>query len=252
MNVPRSRPYAFTVDGEIYVMGGCHPSPKPEVLDTRRMDEGWRELQDSTDVPGKIDGHAVIDGGKRIVVQSRGVPHLYCCVEADSWKMYREDVLGYGMRVPKFLDWKSAFLDGILYYVDENWRGALFGVDVSRQPDDIAAEPKRVRLPSGKSKREDWDWSWIPPSFPDDSDLVSPEMHLVSLGSGKLVVLSSATVRLEGRYEVHVYCSTIKISKEEKQEEGGDDFDLVALPLYFSHVLVPHLRSSSLVDCLAV
>ncbi|KAH7850068.1 hypothetical protein Vadar_027341 [Vaccinium darrowii] len=252
MNLPRSSPYAFTVDGKIYVMGGCHPSPKPEVLDTRRMDEGWRELQDSTDVPGRIDGHAVIDGGKRIVVQSGIAPHLYCYdVEADSWKMYREDVLGYRIRKPGFLvlDWKSAFLDGILYYLDENRPGVVFGLDVSDETT-AAAEPKRVRLPSGKFKCEDWGWPWIPPSFPDDSDLVSPEAHLVSLGSGKLVVLWSTRVRQEVSFEVHVYCSTIKISKEEKkQEEGGGDFDLVALPLSLSHVLV---HADSLIDCLAV
>lgn len=101
MNFPRSKPRAVTVNGKIYVMGGAQPSPKPEVLDTRRMDQGWRVLQDSAYVCGEIAGHAVIDGGKRICLQFWHMRHLYCYdVEADSWQVYREDVLGYPM--PEF------------------------------------------------------------------------------------------------------------------------------------------------------
>ncbi|KAI8570060.1 hypothetical protein RHMOL_Rhmol01G0003600 [Rhododendron molle] len=250
MNVPRTCPHAFAINGKIYVMGG-QQSPKPEVLDTRRMEEGWRELQDSTDVPGQIDGHAVIDGGKRIVVQSRYEPHLYCYdVEADSWQVYLEHVIELPTWQPAFLDWKSAFLDGILYYLDHNRPGVMFGIDVSRPHD--AAEPKRVRLPLG-SKCEDWGWHWIPQPIPENSDLALPTTHLVSLGSGKLGVLWSAFSPFRSKkHELHVYCSTIKMSKEEKKhEEGGgdDDFDLVARPLSLSHVLV---HGSALEDCLAV
>lgn len=36
---PRWNPYVFKLNGKIYVMGGDHDSPKPEVLDTRCMDE---------------------------------------------------------------------------------------------------------------------------------------------------------------------------------------------------------------------
>lgn len=245
MNFPRSNPRAFTVNGKIYVMGGAQPSPKPEVLDTCRMDQGWRVLQDSTDVCGEIAGHAVIDGGKRICLQFRRMRHLYCYdVEADSWQVYREDVSGYPMPESGLLSWKSAFLDGILYYLDKERPGVMFGVDLDSA---AAAEPKRVRLPLAKSKCEDWDW--IPQLVLGYSDSVLPVTHLVSLGSGKLAVLWSG--RGPGD-ELHVYCSTIKMSKEEKKQEeegSGGDFDLVAFPLSLSHVLV---HGSYLMDCIAV
>ncbi|KAG5532572.1 hypothetical protein RHGRI_027011 [Rhododendron griersonianum] len=245
MNFPRSNPHAFTVNGKIYVMGGAQPSPKPEVLDTRRMDQGWRVLQDSTDARGQITGHAVIDGGKRICLQFRRMRHLYCYdVEADSWQVHREDVLGYPMPESGLLSWKSAFLDGILYYLDKERPGVMFGVDLDSA---AAAEPKRVRLPLAKSKCEDWDW--IPQPVLGYSDSVLPVTHLVSLGSGKLAVLWSGRGPSD---ELHVYCSTIKMSKEEKKQEeegSGGDFDLVAFPQSLSHVLV---HGSSLMDCIAV
>ncbi|KAG5528355.1 hypothetical protein RHGRI_029131 [Rhododendron griersonianum] len=68
-------PYGVHIDGKIYVLGGFAPDYPfqvstivPEVFDTRRVKEGWRELKDTEDAPVLVNGHAVLDGGKRIFV----------------------------------------------------------------------------------------------------------------------------------------------------------------------------------------
>lgn len=75
LNIPRQEPYGVHIDGKIYVLGGFAPDYPfqvstivPEVFDTRRVEEGWRELKDTEDAPVLVNGHAVLDGGKRIFV----------------------------------------------------------------------------------------------------------------------------------------------------------------------------------------
>lgn len=49
----------------------------------------WRELKDREDAPILVNGHAVLDGGKRIFVFGHMNERLYRCdVDADRWKMY--------------------------------------------------------------------------------------------------------------------------------------------------------------------
>lgn len=240
MNLARAYPDAFTVNGKIYVVGGVDdysgkPSPYPEVLDTHRIEEGWRPLRGSNDVPHMIDGYAVLDGGKRVLMLSRADDcRLHCYdVEADSWQVYNKNV-----SVGEADSYQSAYLDGIIYYLDYERPGIMFGVDVSG-----SRHEKRVRLPLDRSKCGDWDWQWIPQPILG----YLPRIFLVSLGSGKLAALWTGCIPPHRKGEQHVFISTIQMSREE--QEGGADFDLVALPLSLSDVFVP---GSVVNDCLTI
>lgn len=82
MNYLRSYTCGIAVDGNLYVMGSCKSSLKPEVYiksDNGGVEGGfWHVLRDSTSLkgihlPGIVEGHAVLDldgGKKRIVMLS--------------------------------------------------------------------------------------------------------------------------------------------------------------------------------------
>lgn len=76
---------------------------------------------------------------------------------------------------------------------------------------------------------------------------ISSKDILVSLGSGKLAALWTGCIPPHRKGEQHVFISTIQMSREE--QEGGADFDLVALPLSLSDVFVP---GSVVKDCLTM
>ncbi|KAH7850209.1 hypothetical protein Vadar_029270 [Vaccinium darrowii] len=182
MNFPRHEPYAFTIKSKIYVMGGvlgCDIlSPTPEVHDTEE-EQGWRILGDPHKfvlVDGYnigIDGHAVVDDGKRVIVVSCQSPHLFSYyVEGEhSLEIYAEGVLGFGKE-------KSAVVDGILYYLDPFKEGDMFGIEL--------ANPKKSKKVVLKSNPE---YDWIPQPVRGCEDYMYPPTFLVPVGEGKLAVL---------------------------------------------------------------
>lgn len=137
LNIPRQEPYGVHIDGKIYVLGGFAPDYPfqvstivPEVFDTRRVEEGWRELKDREDAPVLVNGHAVLDGGKRIFVFGHMNERLYRYdVDADRWKMYHKN---FGKN-----RWTSAFDDRVLYFMDACMTGYLFALDLSEPNNEV-------------------------------------------------------------------------------------------------------------------
>ncbi|CAL5358199.1 unnamed protein product [Camellia sinensis] len=136
MIVPRVGTHFITINTKIYAVGlqlkmwkrgGIIVSPFVEVLDTVDHQGGWSKLHDhhfSDMMSDSIIGHAVLDGGKRILMHCFGSPYLFCYdVEANSWKFYSDNFGGNKI--------SSAFVDGILYYVEFRDPGVIFGLDVS-------------------------------------------------------------------------------------------------------------------------
>lgn len=92
LNKPRAFPYGLHIDGKIYVFGGHRDlrdpdmisTIEPEVFDTTSYKdedndkkEGWRLVGDSVDAPVIVNGHALLDGGKRIIVFGCVNPRLF-------------------------------------------------------------------------------------------------------------------------------------------------------------------------------
>lgn len=129
-------------------MSSPAPTPVPEVFDTLNQEGGWRMLVDPPNVRGSnIVGHGVIDGGKRVVVHSCYDPHLHCYdVAADSWKLLRENILGYKITT-------SATVDGVFYFLDDQKPGAMFGIQVDNCS--TMMQPMKVVLTGSP---EDYDW----------------------------------------------------------------------------------------------
>ncbi|KAL7255790.1 hypothetical protein ACSBR1_009842 [Camellia fascicularis] len=220
MIVPRAGTHSITINTKIYA-----------VLDTADHQGGWSKLRDhhfSDTMPGAIIGHAVLDGGKRILMHCFGSPCLYCYdVEADSWKLYSNNFGGNKI--------SSAFVDGILYYVDFRDPGVIFGLDVSN-PKNL---PKIVIV----NKDEEDDCEWIPQS----------RMSLVSLGSNKLAVLWALRACDSNNDYVHdqllICCSKFNMSKVKNTAASGQVDQLVAHPFSLSRYRVMGYK---FLDCLAV
>ncbi|KAF7127985.1 hypothetical protein RHSIM_Rhsim11G0078200 [Rhododendron simsii] len=242
MTYPRAYTHGVAVDGNLYVMGSFKSSIdhlrdppvtrslKPEVyMESVGVEGFWRVLRDPptdlfgdiVDVPHLINGHAVVDLGncdnggekKRIVImRSSGSTKLYSYdVDTDSWSVYHNDF------PPR--TFASAFVDGILYYLDYAHPGVMYGLDLSK--------PNQRVVVIGKNHKGNGRHPWMPPA------LSTP--FLVSLGSGKLAALWEA----EGDVPRHmrVYCSVIEVSA------------FAAYPLSCSSYC---LRGSMIHECLAV
>ncbi|XP_058188781.1 uncharacterized protein LOC131306517 [Rhododendron vialii] len=203
LNHPRTSAHVVFDGKRLYAMGCCfsddtrRPYPydaelKPEVyvVSYGGGDGGgsWHVLKDppigsdrAVDVPGRMDGHAVLDleddGGKKkrriVVMHSFGYEQLYSYdVDADSWDVYHHH----------FQPWTyaSAFVDGILYYMDHDHLGVMFGLDLNKPNN----QPKRVVLK--KNFKENKNRRWIPQDIPGPPPYnmpPPPEPFLVSLGS---------------------------------------------------------------------
>ncbi|KAG5535527.1 hypothetical protein RHGRI_023334 [Rhododendron griersonianum] len=244
MNTPRAySAHAFTTNDKIYVVGGSihrvpymfasTPTPMPEVFDTLNQESGWRMLVDPPDVPGSnIVGHGVIDGGKRVVVHSCYDPHLYCYdVAADSWKLLRENILGYKATT-------SATVDGVFYFLDDKKPGAMFGIQVDNCS--TMMQPMKVVLTGSPE-----DYDWMPQPGYAEEDYMPAEAHFIAVGNGKLAVVYDHHF-FNFRNGRHVCCSTFKMCKV-NNERG--ELGFVAYPLHRSGFAV---CGKDLVDCIAV
>ncbi|KAG5563727.1 hypothetical protein RHGRI_000058 [Rhododendron griersonianum] len=233
MTRPRVDPYAVTVDDlhKMYVFGGIRESPDgvspwAEVFDGQTGPEGnWSTaLRNVEDIPYEICGHVVMDDKKTILLHAvRERPCLYSYdIESDTWGIYSESSLGdYTMT-------SSAFVDGILYFMD-NWQrpGIMYGLDVSNPQNQI----QRVL---------GCDNSCFPETGYDDP---APEEFMVSLGNSKLAVVWSGH-----RDGFVVCCSKLNMSKRLNATTGQVDFVATHLSLSYYSVTM----RSQLVDCFAV
>lgn len=237
MNYPRTYTRGIAVDGNLYVMGSRKSSLKPEVYiksdDNSGVEGGfWRVLRDSTSlkgiqVPGVVEGHAVVDldGGKKRIVMLSACSLISYDIDTDSWSIYHTCIGNH--------PYTSAFLDGILYYLDHAHPEVMFGLDLSKPNN----QPKKVVLGSNCDKSQNCRWT----------DIICPTTYLFSLGSGKLAALWESDDNIcDGPYRMHVYCTIIKMSRE---ADCDGQVNFVACPLSCSNYYV---QGSMVSDCLAI
>ncbi|KAH7854652.1 hypothetical protein Vadar_016404 [Vaccinium darrowii] len=201
MNYPRTYTRGIAVDGNLYVMGSRKSSLKPEVYiksdDNGGVDGGfWHVLRDSTGLK-----------------------------DTDSWSIYHTCIGNH--------PYTSAFVDGILYYLDHAHPEVMFGLDLSKPNN----QPKKVVLGSNFDESQNCPWT----------DIICPTTYLFSLGSGKLAALWESDDNIcDGPYRMHVYCTIIKMSRE---ADCDGQVNFVACPLSCSNYYV---QGSMVRDCLAV
>ncbi|KAL7210787.1 hypothetical protein ACSBR2_013791 [Camellia fascicularis] len=257
MMKPREAPYSIASNGKIYVMGSSamveeDPYPWAEVLDTD-LGGGWTPLLEDKPMDLFVTGHAVLEGGNRILVHSVFDPCLhYYDVQDKCWGIYSRD---FGVNKSS-----SAFLDGVLYYVDWTTPGVIYALLVSNGE----TVPKQVKgledLPFDRYKNmaimrsfdcgdgdrysDDLDFEWVPAERPEGP---SPSVNLVSHGRDELAVIWTGLDfwNVAGAV-LHVYFSKLKISKVENAAGVVDE--LVAHPLAHKHYRV---RASMFVGCLS-
>ncbi|GMP93888.1 hypothetical protein CsSME_00043543 [Camellia sinensis var. sinensis] len=110
MMKPRESCYSIAWNGKIYALGSCamdeeDPYPWAEVLDTDLGGGGWTPLPEDKHMDFVVTGHAVLDGGNRILVHSEFDPCLYYYdVQDKCWGIYSRD-FGY-------VDWTTP---GVIY-----------------------------------------------------------------------------------------------------------------------------------------
>ncbi|KAI7999319.1 F-box/kelch-repeat protein [Camellia lanceoleosa] len=199
MMKPRESCYSIASNGKIYVMGSCamdeeDPYPWAEVLDTDLGGGGWTPLPEDKRMDFVVTGRAVLEVGNRILVHFEFDPCLYYYnVQDKCWRIYSRD---FGVNKNS-----SAFLDGVLYYVDWTTPGVIYALVVSNGE----TVPKQVKgledLPFDKYKniaimnRIDWvhnrysddlDFEWVPA---ERAEGPSPVVNLVSHGKDELAVI---------------------------------------------------------------